>query len=121
MRLAHLTDVHLSVDRGDPRGVLEFTARHGDGADAVAALDAAFAHAAGRGAGLALVTGAPTGQAPTAELRRFAARARAAPLPVWTVPGTHDHYGPLHEPVPSDRPRGEGFLGSATVHRYEAV
>jgi predicted phosphodiesterase len=121
MRFAHLTDVHLSVDRGDPRGGLEFTARHGDGADAVAALDAAFAHAAGRGAGLVLVTGDLTEHGTTAELRRFAARARAAPLPVWTVPGNHDHYGHLHEPAPSDRPRGEGFLGSATVHRYEAV
>jgi outer membrane protein assembly factor BamB len=121
MRFAHVTDVHLSGGRGDPGGELEFTARHGDGTDTAAALDAAFAHAAGRGAGLALVTGDLTEHGTTDELRRFAARARAAPLPVWTVPGNHDHYGHLHEPDPADRPRGEGFLGSATVQRYEAV
>ncbi|TMD03450.1 MAG: hypothetical protein E6J03_07530, partial [Chloroflexi bacterium] len=121
MRFAHVTDVHLSVDRGDPQGGLEFTARHGDGTEVVAALDAAFTHAAGRGAGLALVTGDLTEHGTTAELRRFAARATAAPLPVWTVPGNHDHYGHLHEPDPADRPRGGGFLGSATVRRYEAV
>ncbi|HVS42758.1 MAG TPA: PQQ-binding-like beta-propeller repeat protein [Candidatus Dormibacteraeota bacterium] len=121
MRFAHVTDVHLSVDRGDPRGGLEFTARHGDGTDVEAALDAAFIHAAGRGAGLALVTGDLTEHGTTAEFRRFASRARAAPLPVWTVPGNHDHYGHLHDPDPADRPRGEGFLGSATVGRYESV
>ena len=121
MRFAHVTDVHLSVDRGDPQGGLEFTARHGDGTDVVAALDAAFVHAAGRGAGLALVTGDLTEHGTTAELRRFASRASASPLPVWTVPGNHDHYGHLHEPDPADRPRGDGFLGSATVARYESV
>jgi 3',5'-cyclic AMP phosphodiesterase CpdA/outer membrane protein assembly factor BamB len=121
MRFAHVTDVHLSVDRSDPGGELEFTARHGDGTDTGAALDAALAHAAGRGAGVALVTGDLTEHGTVDELRRFAARARAAPLPVWTVPGNHDHYGHLHEPDPDDQPRGDGFLGSATVRRYEAV
>lgn len=121
MRLAHITDVHLSVDRGDPRGGLEFTARHGDATDVLAALDAALLHAAGRGAGAVLVTGDLTEHGTVAEFRRFAARARAAPVPVWTVPGNHDHYGHLHEPSPDDRPAGGGFLGTATVHRYESV
>ncbi len=76
MRLAHITDVHLSVDRGDPRGELEFTARHGDGTDVPGALDAALAHAAGRGAGAVLVTGDLTEHGTLAELRRFNARAR---------------------------------------------
>jgi predicted phosphodiesterase len=120
LRVAHLTDAHVSTLRGHPGDAVELVSRHGDGTDPEAALRAAFAHAAGRGATLALVTGDLTDHGTPEELRRFAACAAGAPLTVCTVPGNHDHYGHRQEPRVTDRPRGDGFLGSCTVDRYEA-
>lgn len=118
---AHLSDTHVRDLGGDPVDPVELVARHGDGTDTDRGLRSALALAARSGAAFALITGDLTDHGTRSELRRVADRLADAPLPVLAVPGNHDHYGHRHEPEPGDQPRGAGFLGSATVHRYEQV
>jgi outer membrane protein assembly factor BamB len=117
-RLAHLSDPH--VTRGDRSGE-EHTARGTAGTDRETAFRQAVQRAHTRGAHAALVTGDLTDLGTRAELRRFAHICDTSPLPLHVVPGNHDHYGHLHESEPTDDPVGSGFLGSATVTRYEQI
>jgi len=120
VRLAHLTDCHVSVPTGEPSDDDEPATRLG-GAVIADGLRHALTGAAARGADLAVITGDLTDHGTEAELRQFAEMTAAAPLPVEVVPGNHDHYGHRHDPDPGDDPRGSGFLGSATTTRYEQV
>ncbi len=118
---AHLSDPHLSVTAGDPTQVVELASRNGDSTDRDAVLGATLAAAAQRGAGFAVITGDLTDHGTPAEFDRVAACVAAAPLPVYLLPGNHDHYGHRYESCDGDEPSGAGFLGTATTARYEAA
>jgi Calcineurin-like phosphoesterase len=118
VRIGHLSDPHLTALDGD-RSAVDLAARFGDQADTTAGLRNALAACADRGAAFAVITGDLTDHGTEEEFRRVTGTITAAPLPVEIVPGNHDHYGHQHQPRPGDTPRGAGFLGSATVTRYE--
>ena len=115
-RIAHLTDPHVSGLDGHPAGL---AVRYGDRTDTLGGLRRALAAAAAAGAGLAVITGDLTDHGTPAEFQLVTELIAAAPLPVEVVPGNHDHCGHRYEPDRDDVPRGGGFLGSATVTRYE--
>lgn len=121
LRFAHLSDPHVLDLGGSSSDAVELFAPHGDGTDTELGLRSALSLAARAGAAFALITGDLTDHGTSGELRRVADCIATAPLPVHAVPGNHDHYGHRHQPEPADRPSGDGFLGSATVHRYERV
>jgi outer membrane protein assembly factor BamB/predicted MPP superfamily phosphohydrolase len=121
LRFAHLSDPHVLDLGGNPLDAVEAIARRGDGTDTELGLRSALSLAARSGAAFAVITGDLTDHGTSSQLRRVADCIATAPLPVHAVPGNHDHYGHRHQPEPADRPKGEGFLGSATVHRYEQV
>ncbi len=116
VRLAHITDPHVSGLEGNPAGL---AVRYGDRADTLGGLRRSLAAAAAAGADLAVITGDLTDHGTPAEFQLFTEVIAAAPLPVEVLPGNHDHCGHRYEPEPGDAPRGGGFLGSATVTRYE--
>ncbi|GAB3677480.1 hypothetical protein GCM10027597_18300 [Saccharopolyspora tripterygii] len=119
MRFAHLTDTHVSTLAGDPSDAVELAVRHGDGTDTAAALDRTLQQASDSGAGFAVITGDLTDHGTAAEFDHVHTTISRAPLPVYVIPGNHDHYGHRHEPRDTDSPLGGGFLGDATVERYE--
>jgi 3',5'-cyclic AMP phosphodiesterase CpdA len=119
LRLAHITDTHVSTLHGDPGQAVELATRYGDRTDCLAGLGRVLASAASRGAALAVITGDLTDHGTREEFQRVLGALRDAPLPVEIVPGNHDHYGHRHEPRRGDSPLGDGFLGSATITRYE--
>ncbi|MDR0346093.1 MAG: PQQ-binding-like beta-propeller repeat protein, partial [Nocardiopsaceae bacterium] len=118
-RLAHLTDPHVTVPGDGPAEPAALATRFGDRGDTAAWLRSALAGAAARGAGLAVITGDLTDHGTPAEFRRFTEAVAAAPVPVEIMPGNHDHVGHRYQPEPGDDPCGGGFLGTATVTRYE--
>ena len=119
LRLAHITDTHVSTLHGDPGQAAELATRYGDRTDCLAGLGRVLSSAASRGAALAVITGDLTDHGTREEFQRVLGALRDAPLPVEIVPGNHDHYGHRHEPRRDDSPLGDGFLGSATITRYE--
>ncbi|OHV54350.1 MULTISPECIES: PQQ-binding-like beta-propeller repeat protein [Frankia] len=119
LRFAHITDTHVSAIDGDPSQAVELAARYGDQTDTTSGLHHALRTAADHGAAFAVITGDLTDHGTPEEFRRVLDSLAAAPLPVEIVPGNHDHYGHRHQPHPSDTPHGGGFLGAATLTRYE--
>ncbi|WP_226932688.1 outer membrane protein assembly factor BamB family protein [Parafrankia irregularis] len=119
MRFAHITDTHVSAIDGDPSQAVELAARYGDQTDTTSGLRYALEAAADHGAAFAVITGDLTDHGTPEEFRRVLDSLAAAPLPVEIVPGNHDHYGHRHQPHPGDTPHGGGFLGAATLTRYE--
>jgi outer membrane protein assembly factor BamB len=117
--IAHLSDTHVSVLDGDRGEAVELANRFGDGTDCAHGLSQALTAAYRAGAELAVVTGDLTDHGTRAEFEMFERVVAAAPIPVETIPGNHDHYGHRHAPDGRDHPAGGGFLGAATTWRYE--
>ena len=117
--LAHMSDTHLSASTGGREDTVELANRFGDGTDCAQGLAVALDAAANSGAQLAFVTGDLTDHGTRVEFEAFTAIVDASPIPVEVIPGNHAHYGHRHNPDSSDRPIGDGFLGTATTWRYE--
>jgi outer membrane protein assembly factor BamB len=119
LRIAHITDAHVSALDAEPGRPAGLSARYGDRTDSLAGLQRIFSSASRRGATLAVITGDLTDHGTPHEFRQVRSAIAAAPMTVMMVPGNHDHQGHRHEPNSDDEPRGGGFLGTATTARYE--
>ncbi len=108
-RFAHVTDLHVDVSTG------VFDLRQGD--CTAERLRAVFSELAdGFGCDFVLATGDLTNRGTLDDLAEFRAALIDSPVPVFFMPGNHDHYGgyfetadPVPDPVtaePSSRPSG---------------
>lgn len=111
VRLAHITDLHLTVRASNPAGVpLTGSVLH--------SLAGAIRNSR---ADLIVGTGDITDRGTVAELKGAVKALKGVGVPFRLLPGNHDHYGHQDEPDVADSPVFDDELGSGTFTRWEQV
>lgn len=111
VRLAHISDLHLTLQPSKVVGVpLTGSVLH----------SLAGAIRNGR-ADLIVATGDITDRGTVAELSGALKALNGVGVPFRLLPGNHDHYGHQDEPDPADVPEYDSELGSGTFTRWEQV
>jgi predicted MPP superfamily phosphohydrolase len=109
--LAHITDLHLTLQASNPASVpLTGSVLH--------SLAGAIRNSR---ADLIVGTGDITDRGTVAELRGAVKALNGVGVPFRLIPGNHDHYGHQDEPDPADMPAFDSELGSGTSTRWEQV
>jgi outer membrane protein assembly factor BamB/predicted MPP superfamily phosphohydrolase len=111
VRLAHITDLHLTLHASKPASVaLTGSVLH--------SLAGAIRNSR---ADLIVGTGDITDRGTVAELKGAVKALNGVGVPFRLIPGNHDHYGHQDEPDPADMPAFDSELGSGTFTRWERV
>jgi len=100
-RFAQITDLHLDSGSGGPAG-------DGSVECKTATLEAVFRELAGDlDREFVVATGDLTNRGVLTDYDEVAAALATSPIPVYVIPGNHDHYGAFFEPEPIVGPDGE--------------
>ncbi|CAN5827295.1 hypothetical protein BH23ACT12_BH23ACT12_01140 [soil metagenome] len=110
-RIAHISDLHLTLAPSSPAGVPL-------GRGALYSLAGAIRNSR---ADLVVATGDITDRGTVGELRGGIKVLGEVGVPFRLLPGNHDHYGHRFEPRPGEVPVNDAELGSATFTRWEEV
>ncbi len=93
-RFAHVTDLHVDSRGDDEAGLLWVNGSNAGLGDVFREL------AAGLGRDFVVATGDLTNRGVVSEYEKVSAELAGSPIPVYVIPGNHDHYGAFFEPEP---------------------